>query len=99
LKTGPFPLKKNFHGHEIVPKISLLKVFNSANHILQNFFSAENVPEWKWIFTWGAAPESQGRRFDSCQRAYNRKLYIQGACIKKKVNELQRAIVSELLCV
>jgi hypothetical protein len=20
----------------------------SANHILQNFLSAENVPEWKW---------------------------------------------------
>ena len=21
----------------------------SANHILQNFFSAENFPEWKWV--------------------------------------------------
>jgi hypothetical protein len=22
----------------------------SANHILQNFLSAENFPEWKWAF-------------------------------------------------
>jgi hypothetical protein len=24
--------------------------FVSANHILQNFLSAENFPEWKWAF-------------------------------------------------
>jgi hypothetical protein len=23
----------------------------SANHILQNFLSGENFPEWKWAFT------------------------------------------------
>jgi hypothetical protein len=39
---------------ENVQKISLFKVENfltenllSANHILQNFLSAENFPEWK----------------------------------------------------
>ena len=25
--------------------------FVSANHILQNFLSAANVPRWKWVFS------------------------------------------------
>ena len=57
---GQFPLKKNFHGQKIFRKyhvkswkFSTSNIFSdgkfvSANHILQNFVSAENFPEWKW---------------------------------------------------
>jgi hypothetical protein len=41
---GPFPLEKNFHGQKIFRKIRQ-KI--CANHILQNFLSAENFPEAK----------------------------------------------------
>ena len=56
----PFPLKKNFHGQKIFQKHHCIKltIFNckiffdgkfvSANHILHNFFSAEDFPQWKW---------------------------------------------------
>jgi hypothetical protein len=50
--------QENFPWTENFPKISLLKVENfqdgkfvSANQIVQNFLSAENFPEWKWVFT------------------------------------------------
>jgi hypothetical protein len=54
---------KIFHGQKIVSenvivkssKYSTSKFFSdgkfvSANHILQNFLSAENFPEWKFFF-------------------------------------------------
>ena len=44
--SGKFPRTEKFL------KISSLKVENfqqfSANQILQNFYSAEDFPEWKW---------------------------------------------------
>jgi hypothetical protein len=48
-------------------KIFFFKLFSkfvSANHILQNFLSAENFPEWKWAFTFGLNdyPEQQANR-------------------------------------
>jgi hypothetical protein len=60
---GPIFTQKKFPRTENFPKISLLKVENfqlqnffsdgkfvSANHILQNFLSAQNFPECKWAF-------------------------------------------------
>jgi hypothetical protein len=84
MSWGPFPLKINFPWTENFPKISLLKVENfstskffsdgkfvSANHILQNFLSAENFPEWKWAFKtvneWGIS----GTRLPDCNFTSN----------------------------
>ena len=54
LYKGPFPQTENF------PKISLLKV----DHILQNFLSAENFPEWKWaLIDHGSRPMKSLNRF------------------------------------
>ena len=57
----PISSQEKFPRTENFPKISLLKIivkislfsdvkFMSANHISQNFLSAENFPEWKWAF-------------------------------------------------
>jgi hypothetical protein len=52
----PISTQEKFPRTENFPKISLSSKFFSdgkfvsANHILQNFLSAENFPEWKWTF-------------------------------------------------
>jgi hypothetical protein len=41
----PISCQEKFPRTENFPKISFV---SAANHILQNFLSAENFPEWKW---------------------------------------------------
>jgi hypothetical protein len=45
-ELNPISTQEKFPWTENFPKISL-----SANHILQNFLSAANFPEWEWTFS------------------------------------------------
>jgi hypothetical protein len=54
----------------------------SANHILQNFLSAENLPKWKWAFT----PESYGLRRIQLAEKQKQNLEVSSEGLRREVS-------------